>query len=356
MSKQPTENSKKKQKVKEEKPAIGKTQETTTKGKKKIAAKESTTTEPKTDATSAVTSYTRITKKMSVAKLKEEATARHIDCKRIPRIKIDILDLLVEGGSICIHKSTEYINYQNLLKKVEKERHAFELHQAELRRQRYEKEEQKRVHAERKRQEERDLEIARQKALHVHSFPRVHPCPLAKRKELTLHGKSRPEKCNVCGYFLWNNSIYYSCESCGWDTCQRCFEQNNMTREEKEEHICKRRLIQEAQAEREREMERHRKRQQKLDEKHRKRQEEHERNAKQRFESKVIKVEGKHIDPNSGLQFLAWYSDGYDNDGWHSYVRGGANEGIRFGVGHENGSKQSCGILILLEKSLGNRT
>eukprot|EP00536_Pseudo-nitzschia_multiseries_P000780 jgi/Psemu1/300312/fgenesh1_kg.9_\ len=41
--------------------------------------------------------------------------------------------------------------------------------------------------------------------------------------------------------------------------------------------------------------------------------------ANQRFNSTIMKVEGKHINPRSGLKFTVWCSDGYDYDGWHSY-------------------------------------
>jgi len=272
-------------------------------------------------------SYTRINSKMSTAKLKEEARVRQLNPKTIPKLKAELVNHLVEG-SICVHESAEYIAYQNLLQRVQNEHHmllqasfenmrAAQARRQELEEQRYEKERQRLDKERQEKKEKRNLEIARQKPLHKHSFPRVHRCPMAKREDLTIHGEERLGQCNICNrdhskfqymFSSYATNILYSCERCDFDICNRCFEKENKSEEEKEKIRRARERAREEQRRREAEEAR-------IEEEERSRRWD----ANQRFNPTIIEAKGKHRVYSSGLQFTVWCSDGYDCDGWHSY-------------------------------------
>jgi hypothetical protein len=271
--------------------------------------------------------YTKISSKMTMATLRKEAFARQMG--KAPKLKSDLLRVLVEG-SICVHESTEYRAYQNLLNKIQTERaalckaslekeKALKARRDELQLKREAKEERERAAEQQQKEKQRREEITQQKVLHAYSFPRVHLHDLAQSNELMNCGTIRSESvscdCRHCGYY--GSTPIYSCEICDWDICETCFKHENKSQAEKEhiriEHLRKR----EEDDRREEEEER-------------KETEEHERkwNAKKRFRPSIIKPEGKHLDPNSrmwekypnsGLKYTVWCSDGYDADGWHSY-------------------------------------
>ena len=265
--------------------------------------------------------YTRISNKMTLATLRKEADARQMD--KVPKLKSDLLRSLVDD-SICVHESTEYRSYQNLLTRIRTERAV--LHKAsmekekidvarkeELRLKRQEKEDQRRTLLEHDKEEKRRNEIFQQKTLHVHSFPRVHHHALAMSDQLVCHGAMRSDSasCDNCRSLYYYDgrrlSSVYSCEICDWDICQSCFNSENKSDAEKErirmERVRKREAERQVE-EREEEIET----------------EEYERrwNAKIRFQSSILKPKGQHLE-HSQLKYTVWCSDGYDNDGWHSY-------------------------------------
>ena len=276
---------------------------------------------------SKVVPYTKISSKMTMATLRKEAFARQMG--KAPKLKSDLIRVLVEG-SICVHESTEYLAYQNLLNRIQTERgalckaslekeKALKARRDELQLKREAKEERERAAEQQQKEKQRREEIAQQKALHAHSFPRVHLHDLARSTKLLNCGNIRSESvscdCHHCGYY--GSTPIYSCEICDWDICQICFDCENISEAEKER-------IQ---------IERLRKREEDdrmEEEEDRKEKEEHERkwNAITRFRPSIIKPVGKHLDPNSGmwkkypnsgLKYTVWCSDGYDADGWHSY-------------------------------------
>jgi hypothetical protein len=274
---------------------------------------------------------------MTVAQLKEEAKARSMDPKTTPKIKSDLLNVLVEG-SICVHESPEFKAYQGLLKRVEKEsvalreemfakNRAAEQRKEAMRAERYAREEREREEAERKKAEERLAEMVRQKSLHIHSFPKVYDLPLAKTSDLSIYGnpRSNTATCDLCepqtshySFFPFRsstrpNTAHYTCESRDWDICEQCFQEENKNQAEKDRIKMEREEAREEQRRKEIEEE--------------EKEEEERRNrydAEVRFSSSIRKVTGEHLNahlnPESyGLKYAVWCSDGYDNDGWHSY-------------------------------------
>lgn len=266
----------------------------------------------------------RISKKLTLAQLKEEAAARQLyDAKSLPKTKADLLHHLVDA-SIHVAETPQYKAYQALLRRVQNEKSALYAQslanrQAEERK----KEERAQKKYEKERAEaaqERADEKARQACLHQHSFPRVHPHPLARSKDLTIEGIPRRKRCDVChsNFSKWNgfHPTLYSCEPCDWDICGDCFSLENMNPEERRRHEEKQRIEREKQRREEEKREREREKQR------RKEEEEEERrwNAQKEFKAATIKPtqQNKDLDAKAH-KFVVWCSDGYGNDGWHSY-------------------------------------
>jgi hypothetical protein len=260
--------------------------------------------------------------------LKDEAKARQLELKNLPKLKTDLLDRLVEG-SIHVHESQQYKTYQALLAKLVTERSALvkeslqKKHvrlerQEQLAKERNARQEQKRLKEEQQKEALRRDEMTKQKSLHVHSFPRVHFHPLAKSSALLSHGNPRHVhgSCDCCYKSgrndIWffapsagNKKIVYSCETCNWDICQDCFNEENKSEAEKEQ--IRRRKADE-------------RRRQEEEAERRQQEEERRWNAQERFQQKILRPPAKQLDPNSSLKYTVWCSDGYDADGWHSYA------------------------------------
>ena len=271
----------------------------------------------------AATEYPRISNKLTLAHLKEEVFARQLDPKKVPKLKGELLHHLVEG-SIYVKETNEYKVYQNLLTRIESEKHGLhekslailkekEAKQEARRKAQYEKHEKLRQAEERQRQQERNEEISRQRCLHTHSFPRVHIHHLALSNSLLTSGSPRRGRCNCCDNkrtsggarifsFSQAQPSMYSCETCDWDICQECFDYESKSDAEKK-RIQKQREAEER----------------KREEEERKKEEERisRWDAQNRFKPAIIKLAAKNKKPN--LKFTVWCSDGYDYDGWHSY-------------------------------------
>jgi len=266
----------------------------------------------------------RISKKLTLAQLKEEAVARGLqNNEQLPKTKADLLHFMVDG-SIHVAESIEYKQYQNLLKRIEEERpqlyqQSLASHEAELQKQdqrRQQKADKDRLVREEKagqdrlaREAARTSEINAQTSLHEHSFPRVHPHLLARTCELTTNGipRSNTSRCDLCGNasFFGPNRGVYTCEQCDWDVCADCFQERNMTPQERREKEETKRILQE-----------------KCRERARQRQAEEERrwDAKQQFAAGIIKPTTTHktLDAKDH-KYVVWCSDGYGNDRWHSH-------------------------------------
>ena len=280
----------------------------------------------------------RISKKLTLAQLKEEAEARGLQNKeQLPKTKADLLHFMVDG-SIHVAESVEYKRYQNLLKRLEEERpqlyqQSLANHEAELQKQdqrRHQKADKDRRAREEKaekdrlaREAERTSEISKQKSLHQHSFPRVHAHLLARTCELTMNGNPRfdTSRCDLCGdgggcYFELDRGVVYTCEQCNWDVCANCFEDRNMTPQERREKEEKERIEQEKRRREQKE------RQKRMEEEWRQQEAEEELrwDAKKQFAAGIIKptTTNKTLDAK-GHEYVVWCSDGYGNDGWHSH-------------------------------------
>jgi hypothetical protein len=257
-----------------------------------------------------------IVKSMKVTELKEEAVARGIDMKTLARINKDELLNMLVVGSPCIIKTDAWDEVVRLRKKFADERQKAE--QLEWQRQEdiYRKEEQKRKEREKKQQEQREKhraeEISKQGEFHSLSVPQtVHGCKLAETKHLLFYGSPRSynARCTECRHF----GVEYTCERCDYDICKDCFKEKTMTPSEKKAEAKRKAALekerQEAAAER-------RRLQEEEEEKHRKKWD-----PKTHFAEKIINPSNKNKDPdgNKSKGFTVWCSDGYGNDGWHSY-------------------------------------
>lgn len=280
-------------------------------------------TEPQIPAESNI--FPRITNKLTLQELREEALARKIDPFDIPKTKTDLLHRLLLEGSIHLKETREYKQYMQLLETMEKERPQLMQQSAAIR----EAEENKRLERQRKQQEKRDAkrkaaheakeearqkleaernaaraaEIAAQKHLHSHSFPRVHPHMLACTLVLKTNGQPRNKvTCNVCYYPAHELDKTFTCETCDWDICEKCFRSLNRSPEEiqaQREKIRKRREIEEKELARQRQ-------QQELEF-------ELEWNATKRFSAVIIKPSASHKSHTTkGHKYIVWCSDGPD--------------------------------------------
>jgi hypothetical protein len=281
-----------------------------------------------------------IVKSMKVAELKEEAVARGIDVKELTRINKDSLLNILVVGSRRILMTDAWDEVVSLRKTFAEERQKA----AQLERQRQwreqekkrQEEEQRWREQEKKRQEEeqrwreqeknrqkqiekdRAEEISKQREFHSLSVSKkVHGCKLAFTKDLLVLGTPRIyyARCDECG-----GNVEYTCEGCDYDICKECFKEKNMTASEKKA-VAKRKAAEE------KEQQRVEAEKQRVEaEKQRVEAEKWDPNIQ--FVDKIINPSDKNKDPdgNKSKGFTVWCSDGYGNDGWHSYEGSPAKE------------------------------
>lgn len=253
----------------------------------------------------------RISKRLTVAQLKEEATARQLFDKRtLPKSKADLLHHLVDG-SIHVAETTQYKEYQAILQRLEDERpellvKSMTNHQAEFQKQderRQKRREQERVKEEQEQaaaRQTRSDEIARQACLHTLSFPQVHSHSLAKHSQLKMNGSPRRGCCDVCPhnhfFFGLERKPLYTCEICDYDICTACFNTQNMTPAERLKHEEKKRI--EEQRERAEQVRREAEETRRWD-------------AHQQFKTAICKPNpvNKNLG-TKGHKFVVWCSDG----------------------------------------------
>jgi hypothetical protein len=184
----------------------------------------------------------------------------------------------------------------------------------------------------------RQAEMALQEPLHTHSYPKLHPHPLADTQSLQLHGgvrnaavcsntncvSSRRDSDYSYGY-SYNTSAVFTCEKCDWDICNDCFRAGTMTFMEQLKEA--RRLKEQEQDDRERkeDMEEERQREEELWEEENK-QEENPWDATRQFKPSIIrptannkKLVGAGATTSTATGYVVWCSSGYGNDGYHSY-------------------------------------
>ena len=283
---------------------------------------------------------TTIIKSMKVGDLKDEAAARGIDVTGMNK------DRLLERlgvGSVLIHKTDEWKEVWGevvlLRDKFKKERQVDVQMEQERQRQLLLRRQQKQMKEAQERQKreqeeaekERAAELASQVEKHTHHYPKVHGCKLAKTDELMFHGEPRTYErftCSECNNSLIKRHVLsfsfsgaaetqkchgYTCEGCDYDICQDCFKEKTMTPEEKKAEV--KRKAKEEKERREIEAERRR-----LEEEE-EAQYRAKWDAKQQFKSSIINPPDKNLDQDGNKMkgFTVWCSDGYGNDGWHSY-------------------------------------
>ena len=270
-----------------------------------------------------------VVKTMKVAELKLEAIVRGIELKEVSSITKDALLNRLVVGSFCITKSSEWGEILRLREKVAME------HESALQMRRQEEEEaEKRWHErevarQEKEQAEKEkrrcAEMQSQEGKHMHDFPAVHGCKLAKTKDLIFLCNPRHATCSECntGERSWfyqgasSCTPIYTCEKCDFDVCSACFKRMSMTPKEKK--------AEEARVKRMRKIEEKEQREQAEEERIKQEEEEeiHNRkwNAKINFKPSIINPPNSNIDPNGNKMkgYTVWCSDGYGNDGWHHY-------------------------------------
>ena len=255
-----------------------------------------------------------VKKLMTVKDMKAESVARGIGVQVVSRTNKDELQNMLVIGSTCITISDAWSQVLCLREKLKGERERA-LEEDVRRREALvlkEREEERKHQANMK--EKRAAEIKSQLVHHTHDFPGVHGCKRAATKDLLFNGEPRVNACcDKCDMF----AALFTCEKCDFDVCQACFKVMNMTPEEKKAEAKK----QAAAAKREAAEAAKRRR---LEEKAEKEAEEKRRkkwDPKRQFKSRIIDPLEKNfsLEGNKTKDFTVWCSDGYDNDGWHSY-------------------------------------
>lgn len=264
-----------------------------------------------------------VTKSLKVLELKEEAVARGIDPKSLMKVNKTQLQNELMIGSTRITKTDAWAQVLCIRDKLEKERRQAQEKEASLQQEearRLEEIDRKEAEEEEKRQAElrvikkdkREAEINSQVEKHTHHFPAVHACKLAITEDLLFHGDSRSynARCSGCRGFRY---AHYTCEKCDFDICQECFKEKNMTPKEKKALAKEKAAIEKQRRKEQAEM---RRLQEKEEEERRKKWD-----PKTHFKPKIIEPSDKNMDPDGNKKkgFTVWSSDGYGNDGWHSY-------------------------------------
>ena len=271
----------------------------------------------------------RISAKLTLAMLKEEAVCRGLVLRQLPRTKAEILSLLSDG-SIHLTGTSAWKEVEVLKAKMREEQQELENTRREKQQEVEDKRREKELeelalkhNMEREQQDRatkrREEEIKSQSVLHVHDYHRIHSHPLAKTMDLTLNGQQRGACCELC---YGSHRIEWTCEACDFDICRVCFDEKNMTEEERErerqEHA--RRILEERQ-EHERSMKHF---QEQREAEKRKRQEERETEEElmrdrvsDLFDKAIICPSEKNEDSNGSKQngFTVWCSFGSDWDG-----------------------------------------
>ncbi|GAX19414.1 hypothetical protein FisN_4Lu418 [Fistulifera solaris] len=278
-------------------------------------------------------SIPRVSNKLTLKELREEALARNIDPESIPKTKSDILNSVLLDGSIHLKATSEYKQYMKILTMIESERPKLiqtasviqgskKVNQFDRQQKPQEKNGDQRVPTEKTVEEipqkhESDIIAARaaevkfQKCYHNISYPLVHPHKLACTLLLKLHGSPRDQvTCRGCGRQRYRLENAFSCEECDFDICGDCFKVQNATKEVKEARE-----------------ERSRKKQEKLRQDVQKKELEHPRKqhalkpgeewiAAMQFTATILEppVKNKSI-TTKGHKYVVWSSDEYAYDG-----------------------------------------
>jgi hypothetical protein len=152
--------------------------------------------------TPAVGTLPCISKKLTIAKLKEEANCRGSDCKQLPKTNADLLHHLVDG-LIRLKESKAWKGLETIKLQMQPE-HAALLQQSAVNlqveeRKKEERECKKEKKATEERFKKRENEIAKQEAFHTLEFLGLHVHPMAQTSTLNLDGRARQQLYNCCG-------------------------------------------------------------------------------------------------------------------------------------------------------------
>ena len=291
-------------------------------------ARKEPASHPSTTVQETVEIIPRISMKLTLAMLKGEAVCRGFISKQLPKAKADLLDFLVDG-SIHLKETQAWKQVQALKAQMQTERESL-LEKSSVNRQEEEREKQesdtkKRIKKQELDTKKRSKEVELQKTLHKHEFPMAHPHPLAHTSDLKQNGKPRIAACNCCrDVFCISTIAFRTCESCDFDICRACFNEKNMSPEEREEALAKQRK----EGEKQLKIQARYRQQREIEEKQRDKEIEEEENQKEieydanrQFKKSIIRppAKNKTINGNKMKGFTVWCSTGYGNDRWHAY-------------------------------------
>ena len=265
-----------------------------------------------------------VVKSMKVGELKEEAVARGMDFKVIAKMNKDTLLENLCVGSARLTKTDAWQEITSLRAKYQSQREdSAEKDRIAQEKERQREEEKWRRQEELRRQQEAERmkklmieragEKASQAAKHTHSFPKVYPKNLAKSCELMLKGNPRTRQytcCDICRHYI---TPLYTCEEDDFDICAECFRVESMS--EKEKAAEAKRKAKEAKDAADRAA--------RMREEREKAEEERQKKLLQEnnFKPHIYNLSKRSLDPkgNGSKGWTVWCSDGYGNDGWHSY-------------------------------------
>jgi hypothetical protein len=201
-----------------------------------ITTATTTVTIRNTNLNNCTSNHPRIHENLTLDELRDEARARRLYMKRIPKSKPDLLRHLIDG-SIHVAQSEEYKQYLALLDRVKAESAMVpsqpHSNVDEKKSSIKPEHQQNKLEKDREAQDNtiRENEISSQQVLHSHMFFQVHPHALAFTSQLKHLGQPRVTACNICSH---SKNAYYTCEKCDWDVCYDCFEYENMTDEQRQ--------------------------------------------------------------------------------------------------------------------------
>jgi len=152
-------------------------------------------------ASGAEAGWSRVSSKMTMVQLKDEAQVRGHVLKELPKKKADLLYFLVDG-SIALKDTREYLAFDAMRKVMESEKATLGAQNERRREEREQVERQRAQKREETQAENRRLqrteEIKRQAEHHTLSLPSAHGCKLAYASQLSLHGSARAYTSRQC--------------------------------------------------------------------------------------------------------------------------------------------------------------
>ena len=285
-------------------------------------------------------SYPRVRSGLTIKELRDECNARQLSTTG-RNIKSALLELLVDD-TILLSQTDAFKEVEWIKQEMKNEASGKYLNARFVIEERRQKEKEKQAKVqEKKRQkedEDRQEKLRQIASFHSMSCPEsIHGCKLAKAFDVgRISTYNMTYTCNMNGFNCWKSSTY-TCTKCDFDVCQACFDFESLpedTRREKllvfeeqkrQDEIKRAKLEAEKQA-RIKAKQEQREKERQVREKELQAQKEREEKVRKGLIAKLDKPSkkikhpnGKYANQSKLLSYVVWKSEGYDNDGWHSY-------------------------------------